>query len=153
VCNAQICVPYTCSEPVMDTSVRYTPKACKIRNPKFVFGQHHRARSRQEKKLASCNRNLRLLLFLGVLVYWCTACNKDLQLLFCFSEHNGRTDRQSVVTPKSSSVAEGLQDFHLDTRRDPKYPPRALSGACFSCLLAHVFWPCMVLHKTHDMFF
>jgi hypothetical protein len=34
-------------------------------------------------------------------------------------------------------------------------PPRDLSGACFSCLLAHVFWPCMVLHKTtqHDMFF
>jgi len=27
----------------MDTSVRYTPKMYKIRNPKFVFGQHQGA--------------------------------------------------------------------------------------------------------------
>ncbi len=27
-------------------------------------------------------------------------------------------------------------------------PHRALSGACFSCLLAHVSWPCLVLHRT-----
>jgi hypothetical protein len=34
----------------MDTSVRYTPKTWKIRNPKFVFGQHHQARSKTRKK-------------------------------------------------------------------------------------------------------
>jgi hypothetical protein len=26
----------------------------------------------------------------------------------------------------------------------------ALSGACFSCLLAHVFRPCMVLHRNRQ---
>jgi hypothetical protein len=150
----------------MDTSVRYTPKTCKIRNPKFVFGQHHRARSRQEKKLArcqsvlvywctACDRNQRLLFFSPELVYWCTACNRVLQLLFCFLEHNGRTDRQSVVTPKSSSVPEGLQDFHQDTRRDPKYPPSRSVRRLFFLSSCTFFWSCMVLHKTtqHDMFF
>jgi len=132
VCNAQICVRYTSLEPVMDTSVRYTPKTCKIWNPKFVFGQHHRARSRQEKKLARWQ---------SVLVYWCTACNRNLQLFFCCLEHNGRTDRQSAVTPKSSSVVEGLQDFHQDTRRDPKYPLLEICPALFflsscTCFLA-----------------
>jgi len=32
--------------------------------------------------------------------------------------------------------------------RDTKYPHQALLDTCFSCLLAHVFRPCMVLHKT-----
>jgi len=36
----------------------------------------------------------------------------------------------------------------LSFGRDAKYPHRALSGACFSCLLAHVFQPCLVLHRT-----
>jgi hypothetical protein len=35
----------------------------------------------------------------------------------------------------------------LSTQLAPPPPHRALSGACFPYLLAHVFRPCMVLHK------
>jgi hypothetical protein len=35
---------------------------------------------------------------------------------------------------------------YRETLKPP--PHQALSGACFSCLLAHDFRPCLVLHRT-----
>jgi hypothetical protein len=155
----------------MDTSVRYTPKTCKIRNPKFVFGQHHRARSRQEKKLARSQ---------SVLVYWCTACNTNLRLLF-FLASTGvlparptaafllfgtqRQNRPTICCHPQVKLSGRANIKKIRSRayrtftRTPgetlNTPPGDLCGPCFSCLLAHVFWPCMVLYKTtqHDMFF
>ncbi len=138
------------------------PKRVKLETQNLCLGNIIRPGADKKKSsqgdsqywCTACNRNLRLLFLGPVLVYWCTACDRDLQLLFCCLEHNGRTDRKSVVTAKSSSVAEGLQDFHQDTRRDPKYPPWRSVRPLFFLSSCTFFWPCMVLHKTtqHDIF-
>jgi hypothetical protein len=64
-------------------------------------------------------------------------------------------DPISKLKKKHWWVAQSTKSRHittpgetLNTPPPPPHPHRALPAACFSCLLAHVFRPCLVLHRT-----
>jgi hypothetical protein len=58
--------------------------------------------------------------------------------------HAFKSSRVIVCPQKVECACE-----RLSNKPPPRPAPnRALSGACFPCLLAHVFRPCMGLHKT-----
>ncbi len=53
-----------------------------------------------------------------------------------------------IVCPQEVECACETLSTQTPHTPPPPSPNRALSGACFPCLLAHVFGPCMVLHKA-----
>ncbi len=53
-----------------------------------------------------------------------------------------------VVTSAPSCLGGDTCSSHQELAGRRRPPHRALSCACFSCLLAHVLQPCMVLHGS-----